>query len=291
MNTNPLNDKIDRELTKIYFGNSNKKNSSKKHPSSGGNVKKTVVLAISIIIVMGIVGSGAYLFYNKKSSPNTTTNEKKTTDKGTASTVGSSRKSSPIKPIKNEPIKKVTIVTSQQESKEKSIQVLYDFENNEDGWGIPGWALEKQDYVATSITQGQNQSTSGKGSLEFHTEFPKGVWTAALVEIPQFIDLSKADSISVDIFIPENAPVGLKAKMILTVKDTWQFIEMSLGYRLISGKWNTITADLSDGSIDWRTSFVDNSFRSDIRKIAVRIESDGIPYSGPVHIDNMRYSY
>ena len=63
---------------------------------------------------------------------------------------------------------------------------------------------------------------------------------------------------------------------------------MSRGVRLIPGEWTTITASISEESRDWKRTTVDETFKADVRKIAIRIESNGKPaYSGPIYIDNI----
>jgi len=43
------------------------------------------------------------------------------------------------------------------------------------------------------------------------------------------------------------------------------------------------------GSYDWKRTVPDESFRADVRKIVVRIESNRRPiYKGPVYIDNVK---
>ena len=65
---------------------------------------------------------------------------------------------------------------------------------------------------------------------------------------------------------------------------------MSRGIRLQPGEWTTISARLTEDSMDWKRTKVTEEFKSDVRKIAIRIESDRIPYFGPIYIDNLRLS-
>jgi hypothetical protein len=171
-----------------------------------------------------------------------------------------------------------------QESK-----TLYDFELSEDGWEIPSWELDKPDHVARSLAITDSFSSKGSRGLELVAEFPGSQWTAALIEVQQYLDLRGYDSILVDIYLPAGCPEGLRTKLILTVGDDWRFVEMSRSVRLIPGEWTTISADVSEGSGDWKRTVVDDFFKEDIRKIAVRIESNRKPaYSGPIYIDNLR---
>ena len=121
------------------------------------------------------------------------------------------------------------------------------------------------------------------------TDFPGGRWTGAIVEIMQYFDWSDYSKLACDIYLPKDAPLGLKGKMILTVGDSWKWVEMSKSTSLIPGKWVTISADLKKGSIDWRRVQVDDAFRSDVRKLDIRVESNNKPaYTGPIYIDNIR---
>jgi len=167
--------------------------------------------------------------------------------------------------------------------------ILFDFEKGLEGWEIPDWAYEKPDHVQREINPSKKQAKTGSQSLEIMTEFPGGRWTGAIVEIMQYFDWSDYKEIATDIYIPADAPSGLKAKMILTVGDAWKWVEMSREYNLIPGEWVTVKADLMPGSIDWRKIQVDDAFRTDVRKIDVRVVSNGKPaYTGPIYLDNIR---
>ncbi|NQT32482.1 MAG: hypothetical protein HQ594_02275 [Candidatus Omnitrophica bacterium] len=168
-------------------------------------------------------------------------------------------------------------------------EVLFSFESGMQGWEIPDWAYEKPDMVQKAIDISEEYASDGANSLEVDVEFPGGRWTGAIVEIMQYFDWSDYSKIAMDIYIPEDAPKGLRAAMILTVGDAWKWVEMSRSYELKPGQWETITADLMPGSIDWRRIQVDDAFRQDVRKLHIRIHSNNKPaYTGPVFIDNIR---
>jgi hypothetical protein len=167
-------------------------------------------------------------------------------------------------------------------------KTLHDFENTDDGWGIPAWASEKPDHVASAARPVKGISSSGEYSLEVLSDFPGERWSASLIDIQQYLDLSDHSMISADIFLPREAPSGLRAKMILTVGENWRFVEMARTRALTPGQWTTLTADLSDGSGDWKRTEVNRQFREDVRKIALRVESNRKPrYSGPYYVDNI----
>jgi len=167
--------------------------------------------------------------------------------------------------------------------------ILFNFEDGLQGWDVPNWAYEKPDMVQKGIKLSEEYFSNGSKSLEIDVEFPGGRWTGAIVEIMQFFDWSDYSAIACDVYIPENAPAGLKAAIILTVGDTWKWVEMSRAYSLEPGKWTTLKGDLTAGSIDWRRVQVDDAFRQDVRKIDIRIHSNNKPaYTGPIFIDNVR---
>jgi hypothetical protein len=168
-------------------------------------------------------------------------------------------------------------------------KVLVNFENDIENWETPNWCLEKPDYVAESIALSDKYAKAGKSSLEVMTNFTGGKWTAAYVEVQQFFDWTPYKNVFVDVYLPKEGPMGLQAKIILTVGDDWTWTEMSKMVKLIPGEWVTVTANLVPGSTDWRRTQVTDQFRADIRKFGVRIESNMRPtYTGPIYIDNIR---
>jgi len=168
-------------------------------------------------------------------------------------------------------------------------RTYYDFESDLNGWEVPQWALGKSDYVASDAQVSPEVASKGKSSMMFKVDFPGNQWTAGLVEIQQFLNMSKYRVIRADIYLPPDAPVGLKAKLILTVGDNWKFVEMSRSIPLIPGEWATITANIEPGSYDWKRVVPDETFAEDVRKIAVRIESNRKPvYTGYIFLDNVR---
>ncbi|MFC1480060.1 glycan-binding surface protein [Candidatus Omnitrophota bacterium] len=169
-------------------------------------------------------------------------------------------------------------------------KIFYDFELADlDGWEIPIWAVPKPEYVAKEVVISDEAVSSGNTSMKVTADFPGATWTAALVEIQQFLNLSAYRVIRVDVYLPKDAPVGLKAKLILTVGNNWKFVEMSRSVPLIPGEWVTITANIEPGSYDWKRIVPDETFSEDVRKIAIRIESNNKPaYTGSVYVDNVR---
>ncbi|MFH1305206.1 MAG: hypothetical protein ABIH74_02245 [Candidatus Omnitrophota bacterium] len=187
-----------------------------------------------------------------------------------------------------EPAKKETppVISTRPITEER---IYYDFEAGFSGWEIPVWAQGKSDYAAKEIGLSEEVASQGKNSMKISASFPGGKWSAALVEIQQYLNLGAYRVISVDLYVPKEAPTGLKAKLILTVGSNWKFVEMSRSVPLIPGEWVTVIANIEPGSHDWKRVVPDEEFARDVRKIAVRIESNRKPvYAGPVYIDNVR---
>jgi len=170
--------------------------------------------------------------------------------------------------------------------------ILYSFEKDPQGWEIPDWATTKQDHVARSLSVSEFNASEGKYSLEVNVDF-SGLpgWQGAYVErVIDVTDWSPFKFASADIFLPNNAPRGLRAKIILTVSDGWKWTEMNRSIPLTPGEWTVIMADLTPESMAWRR-FIDDGFRADVKKMGIRIESNGkIQYNGPVYIDNIKLS-
>jgi hypothetical protein len=94
----------------------------------------------------------------------------------------------------------------------------------------------------------------------------------------------------VDVLLPKEAPLGLRARVILTVGESWKWSESNKAFPLTPGEWTVMKLDLTPNSANWR-KYLTDEFRSDIRKMGIRIESNGkIEYKGPVYIDNVKLS-
>jgi len=168
-------------------------------------------------------------------------------------------------------------------------KLLFGFEKDTQGWEIPEWAMEQEDHVGKTVAVSKDVAKEGKNSLKMMAVFPGKAWTAAIVEDFEYFDWTAYKTISADVYIPKEAPVGLKGKIVLTVGESWKFTEMARSVPIVPGEWVTISANLLAGSEDWKRTVVDDNFRKDVRKIAIRIESNKKPeYNGPIYIDNIR---
>ncbi|MFH1305862.1 MAG: hypothetical protein ABIH74_05640 [Candidatus Omnitrophota bacterium] len=264
--------KVDSELSKTYFATSTggtegifpKKTAP--HNDYTGQVK---VLVVALSIVAGLILFAVYFFYRNQVHFTVNISMEQ------PAVVRSSARAVQKRPVR--------VPVGQN--------ILYNFENDNEGWEIPSWEFEKDDHVAGYLRKISGISSKGRGSLELYAEFPGKKWTAALAEVQQFIDLGKYSTLSADIYLPPSAPEKLRGKIILTGGENWHFAEMTRGIRLKPGEWTTITADISENSTDWKKTKMTSAFREDIRKVAVRVESDKNPvYSGLIFIDNIRAS-
>lgn len=168
--------------------------------------------------------------------------------------------------------------------------MIFDFEGTAQEWDIPDWAKTSADYVGRSLSLSDDHASHGKTALDLHGEFPgAGKWTAAYVEREMNVnDWSMFQAIAVDVYLPANAPNGLKGRVILTIGENWQWTEQNRAVELTPGAWTTLTANFAPGSVDWKF-FPDESFRKDVKKIGIRIESNKEPaYSGSVFVDHVR---
>ena len=167
--------------------------------------------------------------------------------------------------------------------------VIYGFEGGLEGWEIPDWARTSADYVGTEIAVSTDQAQEGASSLRLDVNFPGGRWAGAYAErMVEVTDWSRFGTLTLSVYVPSDAPNGLQARMILTVGSDWTWTEMNRATALVPGEWTAMSAALKPGSMDWKF-FPDEQFRSSIRKIGVRVESDKQPvYAGPVFVDNIR---
>lgn len=168
-------------------------------------------------------------------------------------------------------------------------KTLFSFETGDEGFEIPLWAEEKVDNAGKGMSISKSFASEGKQSLCVSCDFPGKIWSAAFVELEQYLDFSPYRQIACDIYLPKDAPLGLKAKIILTIGDDWTWTEMVNSVPLNPGEWVSVKASLEDDTMAWKRAEVDNEFRADVRKVVIRVESNKRPvYNGPIYIDNIR---
>ncbi len=170
-------------------------------------------------------------------------------------------------------------------------RVLFDFENDLEGWRIPEWATVKKDNALTEVASSGEQASHGARSLRMSTEFDASMWSGAYVEIErqsgEFMNFNGHDAIQVSVYLPFSAPKKLKGEIILTVGEDWSWTEMRQPVELKAGAWTTVTADISDKSVAWKIPMND-AVRGDVRKLGVRVSANYLGYHGPVYIDDLR---
>ncbi len=291
-------DDIDLELSRTYFGHISKDSQTK------GSVKKETILerlkntkipvldiVVIVLLSLFVLSVVYFLTHNHVSfSLNINVTPPKTLNKASLETKKPRLKAPPIGTMLPAILGELSKLRPPAQiytfTKEKT---LYDFEGTDEGWAIPVWAYDKPDHVATFFRNIKGIASHGNGSIELYAEFPGGKWSAAIAWIQQYLDISGYDTILVDVFLPPNAPAGIRGKIILTVSEDWRFIEMIRGTKLEPGRWTTVAGDLSEKSNDWKRTVMNKTFKADVRNIAVRIESNKkTPYSGPIYIDNVR---
>ena len=168
--------------------------------------------------------------------------------------------------------------------------VIFDFEGgNLQEWMIPDWAKDSEEDVGKVLSATEEVASHGTGSTQLLADFPGGKWTGAYIEVLMHVtDWTPFGTMAMDVYVPPNAPNGLQSRFILTIGDKWEWTEMNHPTNLEPGKWTTVMANLKPGSLDWKF-FPTESFRKDIRKVGIRVESNKEPaYSGPIYFDNLR---
>ena len=274
-------DKINEELTKAFFNTSFNSNVTKESQEPERKIKKkSSIIKVVIIIVfcLALLGIASFFLINN-SAFNININVSQRQETSTF-TVGSKKLNFFPKPPLSEKTKDI-------KDSYENVSVLFDFEYDSENWEIPDWAIDKQDHIATELTHVTGLGSTGNGSLEIQTEFAGSFWNGAVIELAQYISFAGFELISIDIFLPTDAPKGLRGKLIVTYGNDWKFVEMSRSQRLEPGQWNTLMANISDNSMDWKRMNPDETFRSDIRKLALRIESNKPAYSGPIYVDSL----
>ena len=165
--------------------------------------------------------------------------------------------------------------------------VIYGFEGTLRGWAIPDWAKSSTDYGGASLSISDAVAAEGHSALEIRAILSGERWSGAYVEREvEVTDWTPFGRLSVDVYLPPQAPEGLAGKIILTLGDQWQWTEMNRSIPLVPGEWMRIAVSLKPGSMDWKT-FPDDEFRKNVRKIGVRIESNKTAYTGSMFLDNM----
>ena len=167
--------------------------------------------------------------------------------------------------------------------------VFYGFENGPAGWEVPDWTKDKEDLLDCDLAISEHVASEGKYSFEIMADFEASAWRGIYIQRDvEVSDWSPFRTISVDVYLPEDAPRGFKARLILTLGEEWKWTEMNSAADLTPGEWTVITADLSPESKDWK-NFMLEDLRKDVKRLGIRVESERTPlYKGSFFIDNIR---
>ena len=224
-------DEINLELSRIYFGGKNDRRATpdrrkisdpgdEKDKERSSEVKKQkIFLIISVSLIVSLVIATTILLYQLFSGRTVKHNPAPLP----VTAANLTARATPAPETPPPPVPMVPPLTS-----ESGEAVLYDFEQDDDGWGIPAWALNLRDHVAVSSEHSDKYSSLGNWSLRIDSRFPDKQWSASLVEIQHFLNLKNFDIIAADIYFPETSrSKTLRGKIILTQGNNWDFTEMS----------------------------------------------------------------
>ncbi|MBF0215475.1 MAG: hypothetical protein HQL30_00610 [Candidatus Omnitrophica bacterium] len=179
--------------------------------------------------------------------------------------------------------------------------IEFDFEQSEQTWFVPDWAISQDDCVCKNAILSAVQPFEGKQSLELQCKFPGNKWTGAVVEFDGQMDLSGCKGISAEVYLPKEVNSNLLlGRFFFTAGDKWSFIESRNTTQLKPGEWTKISATFDTtnpkGTPNWKFKREQGNLQDnikDIRRVGVRIEYNanewqaGAPYEGPVYIDNV----
>lgn len=183
-----------------------------------------------------------------------------------------------------------TAAATVTKSEVPAVKVLADFEKGLGGWVIPDWQKPKADNATVSVAL-YDDPENGIKAIDMSAKFLEGQWSGAYVEIEKqegdYLSFMDYNTLLCDVYLPERAPADIRGEFILTVGPDWTWTEMREALPIKAGNWYTIKVDVSPASVAWKTRLTDD-IRGDVRKLGIRISSDGIPYTGPVYIDNVR---
>jgi hypothetical protein len=182
-------------------------------------------------------------------------------------------------------------------------EINFDFENNNQGWEVPDWALEQEDCAGMFLEVASDNSSQQRQALKISCDFPGNAWTAAVIEYKREIDLEGYVSISAEVLLPEEAKGGdYQGRIILIAGSDWWWIEMRRSVPLTPGQWTTVKAKLdvnfANEKFFWKRQEGEESGIlaniKNVKKIIIRVESEGnsgffssSSYKGPVYIDNV----
>ena len=172
-------------------------------------------------------------------------------------------------------------------------KVMFNTHQQLSNWDIPKWSSNKNDHVPPIIAVDENSSNFGETSVKLDVKFSGDKWQAGIIETEGRFDLTLYKTISFDVYLPKNAPQGILARAIIVTGENFSWLEMDKAVNVSPGRRTTIKARIKRGNNKWvskkGTVKISDEIKADIRKIAIRIESNSAKYEGPVYIDRIKF--
>jgi len=169
---------------------------------------------------------------------------------------------------------------------------IYNCEQFIHNWRTPEWSTQREDHIISEMYVDKSFSRDGGVSLKLVVDFPGQEWRAGIVETEGEFDLTIYKSFSCEVYLPKNAPSGIEARLIFVTGENYIWFEMEKPISLDPGRKTKLFASLRRGVRCWsdgdKTMRLTDELKSEIRKLAIRIESNKARYQGPVYIDNIR---
>jgi mannan endo-1,4-beta-mannosidase len=157
--------------------------------------------------------------------------------------------------------------------------IVFDFEENVDGWFAPDWLSANN--LGQPVVQDTGQVANGAASLALPVVFPAGSGfeqAGAVFRFPDApVDLLGYESVRFHVFAPV---AGLSADLVFN--DPWN---PPTGWRPLAVGWNELTFDITPASTDWPGG-VTSANEFIIRIIAQNLTET---YDGPIWIDFIQF--
>ncbi|RKY42506.1 MAG: hypothetical protein DRP85_02510 [Candidatus Makaraimicrobium thalassicum] len=171
-------------------------------------------------------------------------------------------------------------------------KVIYNCEEYIQSWKIPEWSVGQDDHISPALAIDENFTKEGNASLRLMVAFPGKSWSAGIVETEGFFDLTLHRALLCDLYLPKYAPAGIEARVIIVTGEEYLWLEMDHPVAVTPGRRTTVRANLRRGNHAWKSSEgirrMTDEIKASVCKIAIRIESNIVEYTGPVYIDNIR---
>lgn len=175
---------------------------------------------------------------------------------------------------------------------------LYTFNRDTEGWQMPDWPNGNRDpngvlYKPKQVGYPTATDENNKSALYVPVNLVSGKPSQAFVGTAPGTDWSLIDAISVDVYLPKDAPQGLDATLYF-MGNGWQWMLQKKDYILRPGEWTRIEAPLAGFQTDdaWdKTEQEIKAALTNVIEFGVRISNgkDGSSaYLGPVYLTRFR---